>query len=147
VSPRLTDHHGQQLGSAGDSLIIVTAAIALVIRADRLSRGRRACCQEHHTRSEQTRCANHFCTLYRSTRQRISAPEVSFTPYKTFQTSIEAIEKLTDLSFRGGAIGKPESLRRFDPLTKRVSGRTTRDGTSKEPLRELRSLDDLVLPD
>lgn len=75
------------------------------------------------------------------------APEVPFTPYKTFQTSIEEVEKLTDLSFTGGSIGKPESLRRFDPLAKRVARQITHEGTSEESLRELNSLDDVVLPD
>ena len=76
------------------------------------------------------------------------APAVPFTLYKTFQTSIEQIEKLTDLSFSGGSVGQAQSLRRFDPLAHRVSRQATQDGSSVEPpLRELTSLDDVELAD
>jgi hypothetical protein len=45
------------------------------------------------------------------------APETPFTPYKTFQTTIAAIEKLTQLKFTGSKRSSPMSLSAFDPLT------------------------------
>jgi hypothetical protein len=47
------------------------------------------------------------------------APEVPFTPYKTFQTTIAAIEKLSQLRFIGTKGASRMSLSVFDPLTKR----------------------------
>jgi endonuclease G, mitochondrial len=46
-------------------------------------------------------------------------PEVPFTPYKTFQTTIATIESLTDLSFMCGQGAKRVPLKTFDPLAKR----------------------------
>ena len=46
------------------------------------------------------------------------APEIPFTPYKTFQTTIAAIEKLSQLTFTGTRGASRMSLGAFDPLTK-----------------------------
>ena len=46
------------------------------------------------------------------------APEVPFTPYKTFQTTIANIETLTDLAFTCGQGAKRIALKAFDPLAK-----------------------------
>ncbi len=64
------------------------------------------------------------------------APEVPFTPYKTFQTTIANIEALTDLSFTCGQGAKRVALKSFDPLakTKAVGGYVP-----------IESLDDVVL--
>jgi len=69
---------------------------------------------------------------------------VPFTPYKTFQTSVELIEKLTDLSFSGGSVGQPQSLRRFDPLAQRLSKQAAHDG-NPPLLLELTSFDVILL--
>jgi endonuclease G len=52
------------------------------------------------------------------------APEIPFTPYKTFQTTIANIEALTDLTFSCGQGAKKVPLKQFDPLakTKAVGG-------------------------
>ena len=52
------------------------------------------------------------------------APEVPFTPYKTFQTTIANIESLTGLAFACGRGAKRVALKTFDPLarTKVVGG-------------------------
>jgi endonuclease G, mitochondrial len=63
-------------------------------------------------------------------------PDVPFTPYKTFQTTIANIESLTDLSFTCSEGARRVPLRTFDPLAKaRVEG----------DLLALASLDDVVL--
>jgi endonuclease G, mitochondrial len=46
------------------------------------------------------------------------APEVPFTAYKTFQTTIANVEALTDLSFTCGQGAKRVALKTFDPLAK-----------------------------
>ena len=53
-----------------------------------------------------------------------AAPEVPFTPYKTFQTTIANIEALTDLAFTCGQGAKRVALKTFDPLarTKAIGG-------------------------
>ena len=53
-----------------------------------------------------------------------AAPDVPFTPYKTFQTAIATVEALTDLSFACGKGGRRAALKTFDPLarTKVVGG-------------------------
>jgi endonuclease G, mitochondrial len=48
--------------------------------------------------------------------------EVPFSAFKTYQVSIEEIERLTGLTFKGGATGA-ESLRDVDPLAKGTPGR------------------------
>lgn len=51
------------------------------------------------------------------------APEIPFTPYKTFQTTIANIEALTDLTFTCGKGAKRVALKGFDPLARtRVVG-------------------------
>jgi endonuclease G len=52
------------------------------------------------------------------------APEIPFTPYKTFQTTIANIEALTDLAFTCGQGAKRVALKLFDPLarTRAVGG-------------------------
>ncbi len=47
-----------------------------------------------------------------------AAPEVPFTPYKTFQTTIANIEALTGLSFMCGQGAGRVALELFDPLAK-----------------------------
>lgn len=47
-----------------------------------------------------------------------AAPEVPFTPYKTFQTKISQVERLTGLAFRAGKGSQRASLGEFDPLTR-----------------------------
>jgi len=65
-----------------------------------------------------------------------AAPEVPFTPYKTFQTTIANIEALTSLSFTCGQGAKRVALKLFDPLarTKAIGG-----------YLPLESLDDIVV--
>lgn len=64
------------------------------------------------------------------------APEVPFTPYKTFQTTIANIEVLTGLAFTCSQGAKRAALKTFDPLarTRAVGG-----------YLPLESLDDVVL--
>ena len=64
------------------------------------------------------------------------APEIPFTPYKTFQTRIAFIESLTDLAFTCGQGNKRVPLQGFDPLA-----RTRGVGD----LLPLESLDDVVV--
>jgi len=47
------------------------------------------------------------------------APEVPFAPFKTYQTTIAAIEQLTQLKFTGSRGARRMSLSAFDPLTRR----------------------------
>jgi len=74
------------------------------------------------------------------------APEVPFTPYKTFQTSVAEIERMTDLSFTGGSLSEPQSLRQFDPLSKKRQRSASGDAGPADAFRELSSLDDVLLP-
>ena len=64
------------------------------------------------------------------------APEVPFTPYKTFQTTIATVESLTDLAFACGKGSRRAALKTCDPLakTKVVGGYLA-----------IESLDDVVL--
>jgi endonuclease G, mitochondrial len=80
------------------------------------------------------------------------APDVPFTTYKTFQTTIAEIERLTGLLFKGGKGAKIVALSRFDPLGKarQVPGSVTRSGPASAapgvpPWFELGSLDDVVV--
>ena len=47
-----------------------------------------------------------------------AAPEVPFTGYKTFQTKISEIERLTGLTFKAGQGSRRVSLATFDPLAR-----------------------------
>ena len=47
-----------------------------------------------------------------------AAPEIPFTPYKTFQTTIANIESLTGLAFTCSRGAKRVPLRSFDPMAK-----------------------------
>jgi endonuclease G len=79
------------------------------------------------------------------------APEVPFAPYKTFQTTIAAIEKLTQLTFTGSKGTSRMSLSAFDPLTKRKetpllgAARSVRDLSRQEPAIALTHLGEIVL--
>jgi endonuclease G len=70
-----------------------------------------------------------------------SAPTVPFTPYKTYQTSLAEIERLTGLAFSGGKGAKTVPLGTFDPLHKTLS----RDGPGSSPYRELTRFDDVIV--
>ena len=70
------------------------------------------------------------------------APEVPFTPYKTFQTTIAEVERLTQLTFMGTKGRKRVSLSEFDPVAKLPRPRGMR-GTG-EPYLELGSLKSIV---
>jgi len=63
------------------------------------------------------------------------APEIPFTPYKTFQTTIAEIERLTKLRFSAGQGAKRVPLGGFDPLA-RMRGAL--------PYLELSKLDQVV---
>ena len=69
------------------------------------------------------------------------APEVPFTPYKTFQTSIAEVERLTQMIFTGSKGAKRVPLSEFDPLAKRPRSR----GTDIAEYLPLESLGDIVL--
>ena len=58
------------------------------------------------------------------------APEVPFTPNKTFQTTIEGVERLTQLTFMGTKGTKRMSLREFDPVAKMPRTRPKREAGS-----------------
>jgi len=80
------------------------------------------------------------------------APAVPFTPYKTFQTTISEIERLTGLSFTGGRAGAIVSLRKFDPLAVATRGmpdtsrgRETQDASAVPIYVELSDLDNVVV--
>ena len=78
------------------------------------------------------------------------APELPFTPYKTFQTTIAAIEKLSQLTFTGTKGASRMSLSAFDPLTQlrerpRLGQRSTRGPAGQEPTVPLTRLDQIVL--
>jgi endonuclease G len=78
------------------------------------------------------------------------APEVPFTAYKTYQTTIAGIEALTGLSFTCGKGSKTVSLIEFDPLAKAARTSLTRSepssaGVIEAPYVSLGSLTDVVL--
>ena len=78
------------------------------------------------------------------------APEVPFTPYKTFQTTIAAIEKLTQLTFTGTKDAAGLSLSAFDPLTKHkerplLGSHATRQSPGEEPVVALSQLNQIIL--
>lgn len=63
------------------------------------------------------------------------APEVPFTPYKTFQTTISEVERLTGLTFRAGRGAKIVPLSEFDPLSRAPRGLQARkrSGSAADP--------------
>ena len=78
------------------------------------------------------------------------APEVPFTPFKTYQTTIAAIEKLTQLKFAGSRGARKTSLSAFDPLAKREARaapgeRSVRSAPGDEPMVPITRLDQVVL--
>jgi len=78
------------------------------------------------------------------------APEVPFPPFKTYQTTIAAIERLTQLTFAGSRGARRTSLSAFDPLTKRkatpgLGDRTVRGAAGDEPMVPITRLDQVVL--
>jgi hypothetical protein len=78
------------------------------------------------------------------------APDVPFTPFKTYQTTIAAIEKLTQLTFTGSRGARRMSLSNFDPLTKREARPRLADGPVRsaagdEPMVPLTRLDQVLL--
>ena len=78
------------------------------------------------------------------------APEVPFTPYKTFQTTIAAIEKLTQLTFTGTKGSSRIGLSAFDPLTKRkerplLGSHAMRQAPGEEPVVALSQLNQIIL--
>lgn len=75
------------------------------------------------------------------------APEVPFTGYKTYQTTIAEVQRLTGLGFSGGSAAKPQSLRLFDPLAKRRATRSPLgpvEAVLAQPYVELHGADDIV---
>lgn len=75
-------------------------------------------------------------------------PEVPFTGYKTYQTTIAEVQRLTGLAFTGGTDAKPQSLRLFDPLAKRGVTRSPLgavEAVLAQPYLELRDIDDVVM--
>lgn len=78
------------------------------------------------------------------------APDVPFTLYKTFQTTIAAIEKLSQLTFTGTKGASRMALSAFDPLTKRkemprLGRRSGLESAAQEPSLALTRLDQIVL--
>jgi endonuclease G, mitochondrial len=80
------------------------------------------------------------------------APAVPFTPFKTFQTTIAEIERLTGLQFTGGKGAQIVPLGEFDPLpkTRAMPASVTRSGPldaagQAAPYVELGSLADVVV--
>jgi DNA/RNA endonuclease G, NUC1 len=78
------------------------------------------------------------------------APDVPFTPFKTYQTTIAAIEKLTQLKFTGTKGTSRMSLSAFDPLKERhtrprIGDRSARSAAGQEPMVQLTQLDQVVL--
>lgn len=106
----------------------------------------------------QTASGRLFATAYIASQQAviaqygIEATEAPFGAYKTFQTKIETIERLTGLSFRGGADGAP--LSECDPLAKLPPRFGRRRSAAAESLAadfgvdgfEIARLDDMILP-
>lgn len=75
------------------------------------------------------------------------APAVPFTAYKTFQTTIAEIQRLTGLSFSGGAETKPQPLAAFDPLAARSATRSALgpvEALLAQPYVELNAPGDVV---
>lgn len=71
------------------------------------------------------------------------APAVPFTPFKTYQTTIAEIERLTALAFTGSRGAKRTPLSAFDPLARQAA--VARDAMAG-PYIALDSLDRIVLP-
>jgi endonuclease G, mitochondrial len=97
-----------------------------------------------------------FATAYLASQESViaqfgveAAPEVPFTPYKTFQVPIAEIERLTQLSFTYGEESK--KLSDFDPLrtikpAKRQRLRTHESAFAEtaDQYLEIASLDDII---
>jgi hypothetical protein len=78
------------------------------------------------------------------------APEVPFTPYKTFQTTIAAIEKLTKLTFAATKDTSRMSLSAFDPLATqkkdpRLVHRSPPNRSDDEPMVPLTHLSQILV--
>lgn len=69
-----------------------------------------------------------------------AAPAVPFGPYKTFQTTIAEIERLTKLRFTAGKGSKRVALAEFDPLAARPRARGAAAGDAYVELKSLRSI-------
>lgn len=98
-----------------------------------------------------------FATAYLASQEEvisqfgIEVTEVPFGAYKTYQTKIAEIERLTGLKFICGAEDEP--LRACDPLEQRPSGRPSRRRAQEstgvplpEHYHEIRDLEDIRLP-
>lgn len=97
-----------------------------------------------------------FATAYMASQEEVVAQfgievtEVPFGAYKTYQTKIAEIERLTGLNFVCGP--KDEPLKEFDPLEQRQAGRAPRrraqEATSAqlpEAYHEIRDFEDIRL--
>jgi endonuclease G len=78
------------------------------------------------------------------------SPAVPFPPFKTFQTTIAAIEKLTQLTFTGSRGTSRMELSAFDPLTQRkeksrLEVRALPDTVEQEPAIALTALNQIVV--
>lgn len=68
-------------------------------------------------------------------------PEVPFGPYKTFQTTIAEVERLTGLTFQAGKGSRRVPLSEFDPMARR---RGVREAGRASEYRELGSPSDII---
>lgn len=99
-----------------------------------------------------------FATAYIASQEAviaqygIEATDMPFGAYKTFQTKVSEVERLTGLIFRGGADGG--SLSAFDPLERPEARRRTRRSVSASESTglavpvgayEIRTLDDIIV--
>lgn len=73
------------------------------------------------------------------------APATPFTPYKTFQTTVGEIERLTGLSFSGGQADAVVPLGTFDPLALAARTRGRDAAPRRLPYVELAGLHDVVV--
>jgi endonuclease G len=89
-----------------------------------------------------------FATAYIASQQEVIAQygievtEVPFGAYKTFQTSVAEIERLTGLKFWCGANGKKE-LSTCDPLSGVSAGRRRRQRRRASDARESATVTEL----
>jgi len=78
------------------------------------------------------------------------APEVPIAPFKTYQMTIAALEKLTQLTFTGSKGASRMSPSAFDPLTRlreapRLGQRSVREPAGQVPTLPITQLDQIVL--